>query len=167
MTAEDLIELLQLEPLVIEGGYFRRTYCAEDIIPQSNLPEGHKNERAFSSCIYYLLTPDTFSEFHTLPTDEIYHFYLGDPVEMVEIHPDGDLTTTVIGQDVLNGQKVQHLVKKNTWQASYLLKGGKFALMGCTMSPAFDQADHQRGNWELLLRQFPKHHQAIMRLTRK
>lgn len=167
MTAEELIAFLQLEPLTIEGGYYRRTYCSDETIPSSALPERYKMDKAFSSCIYFLLTPDTFSEFHLLPTDEIYHFYLGDPVDLVEIHPDGELTTTTLGQDIFSGQRLQYVVRKNTWQSSCLRAGGQFALFGCTLSPAYDWEDHQKGNWESLLRQFPKHHQTIMRLTRK
>ncbi|MBY0358677.1 MAG: cupin domain-containing protein [Candidatus Obscuribacterales bacterium] len=167
MTAEELIEFLQLEPLTIEGGYFRRTYCADETIAQKALPERYKTDKALSSCIYYLLTPDTFSEFHMLATDEIYHFYLGDPINLIEISQNGELKTTVLGQDIMNGQEVQHAVPRNTWQASQLQAGGKFALLGCTLSPAYDFADHQKGNWEAMLRQFPMHHQTIMRLTRK
>lgn len=167
LSAQEIIDLLQLEPLTFEGGFYRQTYCADEQIPQQALPQRYTHDKAFGTCIYYLLTPETYSEFHALPTDEIYHFYLGDPVEMIELHEDGECTATILGPDIAAGQKVQHLVPKGTWQASYVLAGGSVALLGCTMAPGFDRDDFQKGNWETLLRKFPKHHQIIMRLTRK
>lgn len=167
MTAEELIAMLRLEPLPIEGGYFYRTYYSDEILPQSALPDRYQSDHRFGSAIYYLLTKDTFSAFHTLLSDETYHFYLGDPVELIELHESGECTSTILGQDLLAGQKVQHTVSKGTWQASYLRAGGNFALMGCTLAPSFEQSDFINGNWETLLRKHPKHHQLIMRLTRK
>lgn len=167
MTAEELIQFLGLEPLTIEGGYFRRTYCCDEEIAQPSMPHRYLVDHPFSTCIYFLLTKTNFSNFHSLLSDETYHFYLGDPVELVELHPNGECTTTVLGQDIFNGQKVQHTVLRGTWQASYLRAGGEWALMGCTVAPGFDENDFQAGNWENLLRTHPKHHQIIMRLTKK
>lgn len=167
MTAEELIRFLGLEPLTIEGGYFRRTYCSDEVIPQPSLPRRYVVDHPFGTCIYYLLTKQTFSQFHSLLSDETYHFYLGDPVELVELHPNGECSTTILGQDIMNGQKVQHTIPRGTWQASYLREGGEWALLGCTVSPGFDDNDFVKGNWEQLLRTHPKHHQIIMRLTKK
>ena len=167
MTAEELIQLLGLEPLTNEGGYFRRTYCSNEEIPQPSMPHRYLVDHPFGTCIYYLITKDSFSHFHSLLSDEIYHFYLGDPVELVELHPNGECTTTVLGQDILNGQRIQHVVLKNTWQASYLRGGGEWALLGCTVAPGYDDNDFVQGNWENLLRSHPKHHQIVMRLTKK
>lgn len=167
VTAEELIQLLGLEPLKIEGGYYRRTYCSDEVIPQPSLPHRYVVDHPFGSCIFFLLTPDTFSEFHSLLSDETYHFYLGDPIDLIELMPNGECRTTILGQDILNGQKIQHTVLRNTWQASYLRPGGKWALLGCSVAPAFDENDFLKGNWEQLLRSHPKHHQIIMRLTRK
>lgn len=167
MTAEELIQMLGLEPLTREGGYYRRIYASDEVIPQSVLPNRYKSDHSFGSAIYYLLTKDTFSEFHSLLSDETYHFYLGDPIELIELHPNGEYSQTTLGQDILGGQKVQHTVLKNTWQASYVRPGGEWALLGCTVNPSFEDSDFQKGHWETLLRSHPKHHQIIMRLTRK
>ncbi len=167
LTPQELIEFLGLEPLTIEGGYFRRTYSSDEILPQPSLPRRYVTDHPFSSCIFFLVTRANFSEFHSLKSDETYHFYMGDPVELIELHPNGECTTTILGQDIMNGQKVQHTVLRGTWQASYIRPGGDWALMGCTVAPAFDLNDFSKGNWENLLRTHPKHHQIIMRLTRK
>ena len=105
LTASRLIELLRLEPLPIEGGHFRQTWRS---------PAG--------TAIYYLLTddPDSFSALHRLPTDEVYHFYLGDPVEMLMLHEAGRVEHVTLGQDILGGQRVQHVVPHGVWQASRL-----------------------------------------------
>ncbi len=167
MTAEELIQFLGLEPLTQEGGYYRRTYLSDEVIPQPSMPHRYLVDHHFGSCIFYLITRESFSHFHSLLSDEIYHFYLGDPVELIELHPNGECTTTVLGQDIVAGQKVQHLVPRNTWQASYLRPGGEWALLGCTVSPGYDENDYVDGNWESLLRSHPKHHQIIMKLTKK
>lgn len=167
MTAEELIELLRLEPLTFEGGYFQRNYYSNELLPQSHLPERYQSDHTFGSAIYYLLTKNTFSEFHSLLSDETYHFYMGDPIELIELHPNSECTTTILGNDLAAGQKLQHTVLRGTWQASYVRPGGNFALLGCTVSPSFEMSDWIKGNWETLLRSHPKHHQIIMRLTRK
>lgn len=166
LSAEELIEMFGLEPLPGEGGYFHRTYISDETIPGDAIPR-YGRDKHFGSCIYYLLKADEYSEFHCLPTDEIYHFYHGDPVELLEIQENGELVTTILGSDLRAGHKVQHVVRKGNWQALYVRPGGKVALMGCTMAPAYDEQDYQKGNWEKLLRLFPKHHMLIMKYTRK
>ncbi len=167
MTPQEIIDIFGLEPLPIEGGYYRQSYCSDEILPQPSLPRRYVTDHAFSSCIYFLVTTESFSEFHSLKSDETYHFYMGDPVELIELLPNGECRTTILGQDILNGQKLQHTVMRGTYQASYIKPGGDWALMGCTMAPAFDLNDFTKGNWENLLRSHPKHHQIIMKLTRK
>lgn len=167
MTAEELIQFLGLELLPIEGGYYRQTYRSDEVIPQPALPRRYVVDHPVGSCIYYLLTKTTFSAFHSLLSDETFHFYMGDPVEVVELHPNGDCSTTVLGQDIFNGQKVQHTIFRGTFQSSYIRPGGEWALLGCSLAPGWDDCDYVVGNWEQLLRSHPKHHQIIMRMTRK
>jgi predicted cupin superfamily sugar epimerase len=166
LTAEELRQLLQLEPLTIEGGYFRETYRSAPQIPQSALPPAYSGPRAFSTCIYYLLTPDTFSVIHRLPGEEIFHFYLGDPVEMLQLHPDGLGQTITLGSEILSGMRPQYIVPGNVWQGARLKADGRFALMGTTVAPGFDYADYEAGDREELLRQFPTFADAIRNLTR-
>ena len=85
----DIIETLGLEPLPEEGGFYKETYRSGETIPKEALPCRYKKEKNFATTIYYLLTKETFSAIHRLPTDEVFHFYLGDPVTMLLLHPDG------------------------------------------------------------------------------
>src|SRR5271169_6461622 len=112
MTAEEIIALLKLKPHPKEGGFFAETYRAEEIIPRSVLPQRYAGPRAFGTCIYYLLTGATFSALHRLQSDEIFHFYLGDPVEMLQLSPDGSGETLLIGADISGGMQPQVVVPK-------------------------------------------------------
>jgi len=164
-----LIKILDLQPLPGEGGLFYQSYKSEDIIPIDVLPERYTGSHAFCTAIYYLLSndPDSFSAFHRLPTDEIYHFYLGDPVEMHLLFPDGTSQLVLLGSDLFGGQQVQFVVPCGVWQGSRLKDGGRFALLGTTMSPGFETSDYVPGDREALIRQFPDHVEWIQRLTRQ
>lgn len=165
MTTEEVIALFDLKPH-FEGGYFRETYRSDEAIVDTALPERYGGQRDISTCIYYLLTAGNFSAFHRLQGEEIFHFYLGDPVVMVQLLPDGDVHEIMMGNDVLAGEQVQVIVPRGVWQASYLKDGGEWALLGCTVAPGFDIADYEHGDWEALIRQYPSHHAHIMKLTR-
>ena len=168
ITAAEVIALLGLEPLPEEGGLFRRTYCAAESLPAVALPGRYRGPKPFGSAIYYLLTadPDSFSALHRLPTDEIYHFYLGAPVEMLLLYPEGRSERTVLGPDLRNGQRVQRVVPAGTWQGARLVADGDFALLGATMAPAFTPEDYVGGDRELLSAQYPAEAALIRLLTR-
>ena len=168
LTADQVIELLQLIPLPVEGGHFRQTYRSEETVPAGALPARYGRAKTLGTAIYYLLTPDpdSFSALHRLPTEEVYHFYLGDPVEMLLLRPDGGSERVVLGQDLLAGQRVQHVVPRGVWQGSRLADGGRFALMGTTMAPGYDEHDYTGGERDDLVRRYPAEADRIRRLTR-
>jgi predicted cupin superfamily sugar epimerase len=166
MTADDLKKLLKLEPHPCEGGWFAETWRSEETIPETALPGLYTSKRAAGTAIYYLLEPHTFSEMHRLASDEIFHFYMGDPVEMVQLWPDGSIRTIVLGRDLTSGMQVQTIVPKYVWQGSRLHHNGRFALLGCTVSPGFDYADYQVGKRDALIAQFPAAKEMICALTR-
>jgi predicted cupin superfamily sugar epimerase len=164
MTAEQLIALLDLRPHEMEGGWYRETYRAALSLPASALGAAYPAARSAGTAIYYLLTPTTFSEMHRLPSDEVFHFYLGDPVEMLHLDDGGGRLVT-LGTDLAAGHEVQVVVRGGVWQGSCLKQGGTFALLGCTVAPGFDFADYERGERERLLAQFPAFAEWITRLT--
>ena len=157
--AEQIVEILGLEPMPVEGGLFRQTYVAES---------GPGAGKPISTAIFYLLTSDadSFSTLHKLPTDEIYHFYLGDPVEMLHLYPDGTSERLILGSDILRGQKVQHVAPREVWQGSRLVSGGSFALLGTTMAPGFTDDDYVGGDRDELLARYPREADFIRFLTR-
>ena len=166
MTAEELKALLHLEPHPREGGSFVQTWRSEEQIPQAALPSRYSGARAAGTAIYYLLEPDTFSELHRLASDEIFHFYLGDPVEMLQLLPDGHSVLQTLGPDLLVGQKVQVVVPAGVWQGTRLIGDGQVALLGCTVTPGFNYADYRNASAEKLIAKWPDQAERIRALTR-
>ncbi|MBS1805905.1 MAG: cupin domain-containing protein [Acidobacteria bacterium] len=160
MTAEQIKKLLGLDPHPIEGGYFRQTWAASGTL---DLPRG---TRAQGTAIYYLLEQGEFSEMHMLESDEVFHFYLGDPVEMLQLFQDGRSAVVVLGQDLQADQQVQVLVPAGVWQGTRLIGDGKMALLGCTVTPGFDYADYHKASYEELAAKWPAQKERIRALTR-
>jgi predicted cupin superfamily sugar epimerase len=161
MTADEIKALLGLELHPVEGGFFRRTYTSNGKV------ELARGVRAQGTAIYYLLEPGTFSEMHVLASDEMFHFYLGDPVEMLQLYPDGSSAVFTLGQDLLAGERVQLVVPAGVWQGTRLKDDGKVALLGCTVTPGFDFADYRTGSYAVLAGQWPAEAERIRQLTRK
>jgi len=161
MTTADLMQLLKLEPHPIEGGYFRQTYISAGTV---DLPRG---VRAQGTAIYYLLEAGTFSEMHVLDSDEVFHFYLGDPVEMLQLRPDGTSAAFTLGQDLAAGQHVQLVVPAGVWQGTRLVGNGKMALLGCTVTPGFDYADYRNATAQELIARWPHEAERIKARTRR
>ncbi len=165
MTADEIKTLLRLEPHPIEGGYYRRTYTSGVSVALLG------GVRPYGTAIYYLLEEGKFSEMHVLASDEIFHFYLGDPVEMFFLLLDGSSALVTLGPDLTAGQQPQVLVPAGVWQGARLVddgktEGGKFALLGCTVTPGFDFADYRSGKYEELAAGWPAEAQRIKKLTR-
>ncbi|MGD0552106.1 MAG: cupin domain-containing protein [Sedimentisphaerales bacterium] len=165
MTAEQIIKHFKMQPLPHEGGFFIETYRAAEVLKKEILPAGLSGDRNISTVILYLLTAKTVSLMHQLKCDEMFHFYLGNPVTMLQLHPDGSSEIITLGHDILNEQKVQVLVPKGTWQGAFIQPGGKFSLMGCSVAPGFDEADFELGDRETLLAEYPDMEELILHLT--
>jgi len=165
LDAKEIIEKFKLKTHPSEGGYYSETHRAGHILHEPSLPDNYNSDRSLSTAIYYMLTPETRSLLHRLPTCEIYHFYLGDPVLMLQLHPDGATKTVILGQDIDAGQSVQLTVPKNVWQGSYLLEGGKYALMGTTMAPGFEFVDNEIGDRNELIQFYRGAEELIIKLT--
>jgi len=106
---EKIIHQLGLKRHPFEGILFKQTYLSADWLTSDSLPPRYKSDKSAGTAIYYALTdaPDSFSVLHRLPTDEVYHFYLGDPVELLILFPEGESRKVILGQDILNDQSVQ------------------------------------------------------------
>jgi len=158
-SAEEIIAKLGLTKLPEEGGLYRETYRSAQ---QMHLPQGVRN---CCTAIYYLVTPDEFSSLHRVASDEIVHFYSGDPVEMLQIFDDGVSQKILLGSDVLAGQFPQVVVPAGVWQGTRLSGGGAWALLGCTVSPGFELADFEAGSRTRLTARFPSLTAEIARFT--
>jgi predicted cupin superfamily sugar epimerase len=168
MTSDEVIRLLGLAPLLGEGGYFRQTWVAPESVAGGVLGQRYPRATAVGTAIYYLVTdaPDGFSALHRLATDEVYHFYLGDPVEQLLLYPDGRSGVIVLGSDLVAGHHVQHVAPRDTWQGTRLRDGGRWALLGTTMAPGFDPEEYEAGNRAALSAAYPHEATRIAALTR-
>jgi hypothetical protein len=165
LSAEDIRRLLGLQPLEPEGGFFTETYRSAGRLPPGALP-AHAAPRPLATAIYYLLEPGTFSALHRLRSDEVFHFYLGDPVELLLLGPGADGHVLRLGPDLAAGERPQAVVPAGAWQGSRLVPGGRWALLGTTMSPGFDVADFELGRRVELAARWPQHRALIEGLTR-
>ena len=154
-TAAEIIALLGLQPLPEEGGWYAETYRGR------TLPGG----RAASTAIYYLLEASQVSRLHRLPNDEVWHFYTGDPVELLVLGPPPSGSVHLLGADLAAGQRPQALVPAGHWQGARLKSGGRFALMGTTVAPGFEFEDFESGDRACLAEAFPHFEAMVTALT--
>ena len=159
------IEKLRLEPHP-EGGYFRQTYRSEVVIAREALPAGFTGARAASTAIYFLLEGRNFSAFHRLRSDEVWHFYAGEPLMVHVIDRAGKYSSIRLGRDLDEGEVPQAVVPAGCWFASHMADWSSFAVVGCTVAPGFDFEDFEMAKREELVARYPQHGVLIERLTR-
>ncbi len=135
--ARAIVDALGLSPHP-EGGYYRETFRAPLAVATARGP------RAASTAIYYLLPAGATSARHRVASDEVWHHYSGDALELAVLHPDGRRETVVLGPDVAAGERPQAVVPAGAWQSARPL-GARFALCGCTVAPGFEFADLELG----------------------
>src|SRR6204780_3241216 len=158
------IEKLQLEAHP-EGRYFRQTYKADVMVAKEVLPAGFAGDRAVSTAIYFLLERENFSAFHRLRSDELWHFYAGDPLVVHVIEPEGKYSRILLGRDLEAGQVLQAVVRAGCWFASHVADWKSFAVVGCTVAPGFEFQDFEMGKREDLDGEYPQLRELIERLT--
>jgi predicted cupin superfamily sugar epimerase len=159
------IRKLDLKPHP-EGGYYRQTYVADLVLPKESLPPNFTGTRPASTAIYFLLEAETFSAFHRLRSDELWHFYSGEALLVHVIAADGGYFKIQLGHDPEAGEVLQGVVEARCWFASEVKDGKGFGLVGCTVAPGFDFEDFELATREELARSYPQHRELIARLTR-
>lgn len=161
------IEHLGLRPHP-EGGYFRETYRAAEGVAAAALPARFGGPRAFATAIYFLLTRESFSAFHRIRSDEMWHFYDGHAVTLwvLDDAKGGGLASVRLGADPTRGEAPQVVVPAGAWFAAEISAGGTFALVGCTVAPGFDFADFELAERATLVARHPEHREVVDRLTR-
>lgn len=164
-SVEAIISGLNLRPHP-EGGYFRETYRSHHYINEDSLTSKYNGKRNYSTCIYFLLTSDTFSAFHRIQQDEIWHFYSGSPIRLHTISETGTHSEFIIGNDLTNGQVPQLIVPGGYWFGAEVINPNDYSLVGCTVSPGFDFADFELPTRQELVSLFPKNDKIITRLTK-
>ncbi len=153
-----MIEHYKLEPLPVEGTLFTSTYRSTLEMPDGS-PVGTAMIGLYSDL------PLSVSCFHRLIHDEIWHVYGGDPFKLILLHPDGSSEEILMGLNPLQNQHVQYVVPAHSWQAGYMLPGGRYSLFGCTMSPGFTSNGFEAGIAVDLIAQYPTRAADILRLS--
>ncbi len=159
-SAAELQELWQLKTLMPqEDVLFTRTYVS---------PGSGADGKPLGTAMVAMFTPgrESFSDMHRLPTDEIWHFYLGDPIELLLLHADGRDELVLLGTDVLNGQRVQTVVPAGAWMGARLRPGGEYGVYGNTMAPGFVASDFERPDTDELVERWPHRAELVKALTR-
>lgn len=159
--AEAIVRRLDLEPHP-EGGYYRETF--RSLLTLGGLPHPG-GTRSASTAIYYLLPAGDFSALHRVASDEVWHFYGGDPLELHTIDTSGFHAVHRLGADLAAGELPQLVVRAGVWQAAVPV-GERYALCGCTVAPGFDFLDFELPQRDDMMRAFPLLSSVIERLTR-
>ena len=146
-TAEEIVDILDLEPLPLEGGRWVQTFKDKN-----------------STAIYYLLSKNNFSAIHKLKATEVYHYYAGAPAQMLLLSSVGTIEEPILGTDLDSGQRPQVIVESGVWQGSKTT--GEWTLLGTTMSPPYSEEMFQLADREELLKGWPDIKQKIYELTR-
>lgn len=150
-----------------EGGWFAETWRSEECCAADALPERYEGERAHGTAIYYLLAEGAFSALHRIHTDEVWHHYAGDSVEMLQLRPDGSALRLLLGPDVAHGERPQVVVPRGTWQGVRIVPLGRRSLLGCTVAPGFQFDDFELGDRQALIDRWPDLEDEIVALTRE
>ena len=149
----------------VEGGAFKEHYRAPMLLPRSVLSAAHKGDRNASTAIYFLLRHGEFSAFHLLASDEVLHFYDGEPLHVYEIDAAGAMHVHTLGRDLEGGERFALVIPGGSWFALRCEVAGGFSLIGCTVAPGFDFEDFTLDDRAMLLKKFPQHAQLIGEMT--
>ena len=141
-TIEQIIRSLELQPHP-EGGYYREVYRSQGTIPQLALPNTFHGDRCYGTHIYYLLCKGEISKLHKIASDEIWHYYMGDPLIVYQMNTAGNRQEYRLGQNMQQGDLLHHVVPAGIPFGAYLPEGSEFALVGCTVTPGFDFSEFE------------------------
>ena len=155
---KDIIDHFKFEILPVEGTFFKQTYRSS-ILNEEGAPLGT------AMIGMYCHSPLSFSSFHKLTQDEIWHFYFGDPLTLYLLYENGTMEEITMGSNIEKNELIQFTVPAGVWQAGCTKEGGLFSVFGCTLSPGFTSSCFQGATKEELLKNFPQQKEIILKLS--
>ncbi len=162
LTADEIKAMLGLErhPTC---GFVAETYRSPLRMPTLALPEPYESGRPYASALYFLVTPDAQIVMHRIRSDQLYHHYLGDPLEVLMLYPDGSGAVATVGSDLASGMRPQLLVPGGTFHTSRLMPGATagYALLASTEWPGVEPPDVEHGNIKALAEDYPAFREEI------
>ena len=154
MTAEEVRALLKLEPHAT-CGFVRVTFMSEKRIAPGGMPPPFAEGRPTGSALYFMVTPDSPVRLHRIHNDQLYHYYLGDPIDVLMLHADGTTKRAVVGPDLRAGQCLQLLIPGNTFHTARIVGGRRWFLGASTEWPGVEPADVEIGDVDALGAKYP------------
>jgi predicted cupin superfamily sugar epimerase len=154
LTADEIRGLLKLEPHAT-CGFVRVTFISEKRIAPGGLPPPFASGRPAGSALYFMVTPDAHVRLHRIRNDQLYHYYLGDPIEVLMLHADGTSEHAIVGPDLRGGQLVQLLIPGNTFHTARVIGRRRWFLGASTEWPGVEPADVEIGDVEALAAKYP------------
>ena len=154
LTAEQIRKLLELEPNAT-CGFVKLTFVSPQALAAGTLPAPFAQARPVGSALYFMVTPQAPVRLHRIRNDQLYHYYLGDPLELFLLHADGTSERVVVGPDIAAGQRVQFLIPGNTFHTARLLGRGQWFLGASTEWPGVIPDDVEIGDLDALAAKYP------------
>jgi uncharacterized protein len=154
LTSDEILNLLKLEPNAT-CGFARLTFVSDQSVAAGALPPPFAEARPVGSALYFMVTPGAPVRLHRIRNDQLYHYYLGDPIEVFMLRTDGGTERVIVGPDLRNGQRVQLLIPGNIFHTARLVRHGQWFLGASTGWPGVIPADVEIGNVDLLAAKYP------------
>ena len=154
LNADEIRKLLDLEPNAT-CGFVRLTFLSKQSIAAGGLPPPFTDGRPLGSALYFMVTPVAPVRLHRIRNDQLYHYYLGDPIELLLLHADGGTERIIVGPDLRGGQRVQQLIPGNTFHTARLIGRRRWFLGASTEWPGVVPADVEIGNLDELATKYP------------
>jgi predicted cupin superfamily sugar epimerase len=155
MTFEDVRKLLDLSPNAT-CGYVRVTFVSKHKIAAGGMQAPFADGRAAGSALYFMLTPEEPVKLHRIRNDQLYHYYLGDPIEVLMMLEDGSTEFHIVGPDLRKGHTVQLLIPGGTFHTARVAGERRWFLGASTEWPGVEPADVELGNADALAAKYPK-----------
>ena len=154
LTPDEITTLLHLErhPTC---GFVAQTYSSQTIVPTASLPAEYGAPRPIGSALYFLVTPEAHIVMHRIRSDQQYHHYFGDPLDLIMLLPNGTGQVVTVGSDLRAGMRPQLFIPGGTFHMARLQPGGTLALLGSTEWPGVDPPDVEIGDRAKLIAAFP------------
>ena len=155
LTADEVRNLLKLEPHAT-CGFVRVTFMSKERIAPGGLPAPFAAGRPVGSALYFMVTPGAPVRLHRIRNDQLYHYYLGDPLEVLMLRVDGTTERVVVGPDVRGGQLVQLPIPGNTFHTARVIGRRRWFLGASTEWPGVEPVDVEIGNVDALAAKYPQ-----------
>ena len=155
MKADGIKALLRLEPNQT-CGFVRVTYKSALEIAPGGLPAPFADGHPLGSALYFMMTPQEPVKLHRIKNDQLYHYYLGDPIELLLLYESGKSDLVRVGPDIAGGQSVQLFIPGGTFHTARIIGWRPWFLGGSTEWPGVNVAeDVELGDMEALAAKYP------------